>query len=318
MNQRTTSALASLTALAILACSVGAQTTPDAKPIAVVNGEPIPAGDIDRVADMILKEKFKVQPPTEVQRRQVRMEVLHLALNNILMRQFLKKSAPKIEQAELDKHVAEFVANLQKAQPGKTLADFCKEKSTTEAQLRADMTATLQWTAYVKANVTDAAVKKYYDDSKDFFDQVAVKASHVFIQIPPKTSEGDKLAAKQKLEALRAEIVAGKLDFAEAARKHSQCPSATQGGDIGYLARKGMYEESFSRTAFALKPGEVSEVVATGFGLHLLRVTERKPGHSSDFEKIKGEVTDFYVEEMQQKMLLQERQAAKIEINLPE
>jgi len=304
-------------ALAFLAGSVGGQA-PAPEPIAVVNGEPIPLGDIERVAEMIIKEKFKVQPPTEVQRRQVKLEVLHLALNNVLMRQFLRKHAPKIEAAELDKHVADFVANLQKEQPGKTLQDFCKEKSTTETQLRADMTATLQWVAYVKANVTDAAVKQYYDESKDFFDQAAVKASHIFLQVPPSSSEGDRLAAQQKLAALREEIAAGKINFADAARKHSQCPSATQGGDIGYLARKGMYEESFSRTAFALQPGQVSDVVATGFGLHLLRVTERKPGHASDFEKIKDEVREFYVEEMQQKLLLQARQAAKIEINLPE
>lgn len=317
MIRRTTSALASMVGLAILAGSVAGQA-PAPKPIAVVNGEAIPTGDIDRVAEMILKEKFKVQPPTEVQRKQVRMEVLHLALNNVLMRQFLRKHAPKIDAAELDKQVAEFTANLQKQQPGKTLQDFSKEKSTTEEALRADMASTLQWIAYVKAAVTDAAVKQYYDESKDFFDQVAVKASHIFIQIPPNSSEGDKLAAKQKLQALREEIVARKIDFAEAARKFSQCPSASQGGDIGYLARKGMYEETFSRAAFTLKPGEVSEVITTGFGMHLLRVTERKPGRASEFDKIKDEVRDFYVEEMQQKLLAQERQSAKIDINLPE
>jgi parvulin-like peptidyl-prolyl isomerase len=112
--------------------------------------------------------------------------------------------------------------------------------------------------------------------------------------------------------------MAGKLDFAEAAKKESQCPvSAGSGGDIGYFPRKLLYAESFTAPAFALKIGEVSGIVETPYGLHLIKVTDRKVGRISEFDKIRDEVREFYVEELRLSMLASEREKAKLEINIP-
>jgi peptidyl-prolyl cis-trans isomerase C len=294
----------------------GTSSTLQAKPAAVVNGEPIMLADLEPTVQMIMKEKFKVQPPTEVQRRQVRQEILQLSVNDVLMRQFLRKNGPKVEPAEVDKQLADFATGLQNQKPPRTLQDFYKESGQSEAQVRANMTFMLQWVAYAKGHITEADVQKYYEESKDFFDQVAVRASHIVLRIPADASDADRKAALDKLTALKAEITSGKLDFGEAAKRHSQCPSRPNGGDIGYFSRKGMLDENFAKTAYALKVGEVSDIVTTDYGLHLIKVTDRKQGQPSDFEKIKDEVRDFYVEEMRQKLLLQERKAAKIEINL--
>ena len=78
-----------------------------------------------------------------------------------------------------------------------------------------------------------------------------------------------------------------------------------------------MLDENFARAAFALKVGEVSDVVQSEYGLHIIKVTDRKPGTPSDYEKMKDEVRDFCVEEMRQSLVAQERKTAKIEVNLP-
>jgi peptidyl-prolyl cis-trans isomerase C len=290
--------------------------TPAAATAAVVNGEPIALSELEPAVDMIVKEKFKVQPPTEAQRRQVRSEVLGLIINDVLMRQFLRKNGPKVEPADVDKQVADFTKSLEQQKPPRTLQDFYRETGQTEEQVRANITRMLQWMAYVKAHVKDDDIKAYYGQSKDFFDQVAVRASHIVFRVAPDASEAESKATRDKLTALREEIVAGKLDFAEAAKKHSQCPSAPGGGDIGFFSRKGMLDENFAKAAYALKVDEVSDIVTTDFGLHLIKVTDRKPGKPSDFEKIKDEVRDFYVEELRQNLLIQERKNAKIEVNI--
>ena len=89
------------------------------------------------------------------------------------------------------------------------------------------------------------------------------------------------------------------------------------GGDVGSFPRKFVVDENFARAAFALKPGEISGVVQTDFGLHLIKVTERKAGQPSDFSKIKEDVKEIYLDDMRLNILAQLRKEAKIEVHLP-
>jgi len=114
---------------------------------------------------------------------------------------------------------------------------------------------------------------------------------------------------------LRKDIAAGTLEFAVAARKHSQCPSALEGGSLGFLPRKnGPMDEAFSKAAFALKPGETSPVVESEMGLHLIRVTERKPGKPSEYAKRMDEVREAYADERRPILVAKFRMESKIEI----
>jgi parvulin-like peptidyl-prolyl isomerase len=137
------------------------------------------------------------------------------------------------------------------------------------------------------------------------------------LRVPANASDAERQAVRHKLLELRQKIVSNQLDFAEAARKHSECPSAPQGGDLGRFERKFDVDEAFARAAFALKVGEVSDVVPTDFGLHLIKVTERTPAKPSDFVKVKEQVTEMYDLELRMAIITQQRQKAKIEVNLP-
>jgi parvulin-like peptidyl-prolyl isomerase len=306
--------LAGLAAVLVLTTAGRAQDA--VKPVAVINGEAISATELD----MALKLSMGGQPPptplTQQQKRQQQLQVLAALIEDKLMEQFLRKNGAPIDATTVDRQLAEMTENLKKQ--NKTFADFLKETGQTEADVRRNVTLMLQWEAWIKSRYSDTDVKKYYDDYKDCFDQVRVRASHILVQVPPEAPDAQKQEARQKLTELRQQIVAGKLDFAEAAKQHSQCPTGTQsGGDVGYFTRKWMMDENFSRVAFSMKVGEVSELVQTDFGLHIIKVTDRQPGQPSEFDKIKDEVKEFYIEDMRLILLNQQRKASQIEINLP-
>jgi peptidyl-prolyl cis-trans isomerase C len=282
------------------------------KPAAVVNGEPI---TIEEVEAVLMHEPPSAKPPTEVQRRQMQLEALSLLIDDRLIQQFLKKNGPPVSPLEVNKKMAELESSL-KAQ-GRSMADFLKENGLTAAQLQADAVKMLQWAGFVRQQIKDADLHRYYDENKDYFDQIKVRASHIVLRVSASTTPEEVKDSRAKLEKLRQEILSGKIDFAEAARKHSQCPSSQDGGNIGYFFRKYTVQEPIAKAAFAMKVGDVSEVIQSDYGLHLIKVTDRKAnGTPSDFEKIKEEVREACAMEMMNNLVARERQAAKIEINL--
>ncbi len=279
---------------------------------ATVNGEEIRLAEVDA----FIKAKLAVIPITDVQLRQLRSEVLSTQIDDLVLKQFLAKRGPKIEPAEIDSQLAAFVESL--ARKGKTLAGFLKETQQTEAELRETWTLSLQLEGHVKKTATDEQFKQYYEANQDYFDRLEVKVSHIMLRVGSKASAVEKAMAKEKLQALKADILAGKVGFAAAAKKHSQCPSAADGGDLGFVPRKnGLMDEAFNKAAFALKAGEISGVVEAGFGLHLIHVTERKPGTPSRFEKCLDEVREAFTDDFRVELIAKLRKEASVQISLP-
>jgi peptidyl-prolyl cis-trans isomerase C len=319
-----------LAGAALLACVAGrgtAQTQPasatvtspaarapaTAKPPAVVNGEVVSSTDFELALKQVGQSAVALP---EDKRKQAQMEILALLIDDVLMNQFLAKYAQPAPKGEIDQRLAELMEGLRRQ--NKSMADFLRETNQTEAALRADIGHRVQWELYAKSRITDEVTERYYKENKDFFDGVTVRASHIVLRVPSTASEAEKAAARKKLQDLRAQIVANKLDFAEAAKQHSQCPTGPNGGDLGFFPRKWVVDEAFSKAAFALKAGEVSDVVQTDYGMHLIKLTERKPGTTpSEFVKIKEVAREVAMEEYRQAVLAHQRKTAKIEINLP-
>jgi peptidyl-prolyl cis-trans isomerase C len=245
----------------------------------------------------------------------LQQSALEMLIDDLLMKQFLRKNGPKVAATEINKELADLEESLKKKKV--TMQDFLKETAQTDAQLRTEIVARLQWAGYAKEKVSDATVKNYYQDNKLFFDKVLVRASHILVKIAPTATPADKEAAKGKLMALRQEILAGKIDFAEAAKKNSDCPSKKDGGDIGFFPYKFVVLEPFAKASFALKVGEVSDLVQTDYGLHIIKVTDRKNGEPSNFDKIKNDVREVCEKELWDSILTQVRRAADIKVNLP-
>jgi peptidyl-prolyl cis-trans isomerase C len=289
-----------------------AQAAAPAQPAAVVNGVPISLAELDAT--------IKMGGPTPVQlseavRRQRQIEVLGLMIDHLLMHQFLEKSTPPIAPKEVKDKLAEMEMGLKKQ--GKSLAEFCHDTNQTLAQLEESIADYLRWSAYATSQINDASLAKYYKENKDFFDNTTVQASHIVLRVPTGLPPSEKEKVRAKLLDLKAQIEAGKLDFAAAAKAHSQDPRASQGGDLGFFPRKWVFDEAFSRAAFALKKGQISDVVETDYGLHLILCTDRKEGTPSDFTKIREAVREFCMEDMRQTLLSDLRKKADVKINLP-
>jgi len=164
--------------------------------------------------------------------------------------------------------------------------------------------------------VTDKESKTFYEENPDLFKQdEQVKASHILIKLDTAADEAQKTKAKNEIADLQKQLNAGG-DFAQMAKEHSQGPSAVNGGDLGFFGR-GQMVKPFENVAFGLKVGEVSEIVETRFGYHLIIVTDKKPAAVMPFPETETKIR----EHLKQKKLEQEvvaylqtlREKAKIE-----
>jgi peptidyl-prolyl cis-trans isomerase C len=308
-------ALLSLASASVVAALVGGvaarPSATEAKPAALVNGETISRAEVDALLNARPLQYVKL---TEADRLEMQHEALEMLIEDLLLKQFLRKSAPAPSTAEVNRQFNDLVGGV-KAQ-GQSLELYLHETSQTEAQVRAAIVATLQRKAYLDRHLSSEAVRRYYDENRSFFDQETVRASHILLRLTPDMTPAERDAARARLLAVRREIVAGKVDFAEAARRHSECFSGVNGGDVGWCVRRGVLEESFASAAFALKPGEISDLVQTERGLHLIKVIERKSGPPSDFTRIEGKVRAFAGEALLHDLVAQERQTAQVEIKL--
>jgi parvulin-like peptidyl-prolyl isomerase len=306
-------ALAGVMGLVVAAGAVRAQTDPKTV-VATVNGRTVTLGEVDTVLKARTGQTSAELPPDSRQRMQ--FEVASVLVDGILWEEYLKKEGPRIDPAEVQKRMDELDQWVKKQ--GKTMANYYKDSGQTEASVRAGIASILQWEAIARKKLSDADVKRYYDENKDFFDMVKVRASAIMLRVPAGAPEADKQAARDKLLAIRAHLVAGALDFAEAARRYSQDLTAKDGGDLGFFPRKWVYEEAIAKTAFSLPVNAVSDVVPCEYGMYLIKVTDRKAAEQqSDFEKIKDRVRDMCTAELQLAVMTDLRKAAKVQFSLP-
>lgn len=279
---------------------------------ATVNGEPITVALLDAVVNANLQHV----PITAAQRRRLRAALLDELIDDSLLRQFLAKSGVKADPAEIDAQMAALKASLLKE--NRTLAAYLKETGQTEAQLRESWALQNQLAGFVKQVATDDILKAYHAANRDHFDKVEVRLSHIVFRVSKASTPTERAAAREKLQAIRADILAGTGDFATAARKFSQCPTAKTGGDLGFIRRRGLPEdEPLAKAAFAMKAGDLSEVIETEYGCHLLTVTDRKPGTPSVLEKCVVEVLEAYTDDYRLELLKKLRREGQVRITLP-
>jgi peptidyl-prolyl cis-trans isomerase D len=139
--------------------------------------------------------------------------------------------------------------------------------------------------------VNEADLKTYYEqNSSRFGTKEERRASHILITAPASMSAADREKAKAKVEQLLADVKKAPNTFAEVARKNSQDPgSAEKGGDLDFVT-KGAMVKPFEDAMFALKKGEISGVVETEFGYHIIHLTDIKPAVVPPFEQVRATI----------------------------
>ncbi|MGB9080244.1 MAG: peptidylprolyl isomerase [Desulfuromonadaceae bacterium] len=287
-------------------------------PVVRVNGYTVDALELRRAKKVLLRGQTV---PAEQQAALDRQ-----AVEQLISAELLYQAAAKLEIKDLDKQidakVAQGKARFKDEQEFKNaIKDLeMNEKDLREYTRRDLLISRFVETAFVpKAAVSETEIRAFYDKNPDKFKRdEAVKASHILIGADSTASADDRKKAREKAEKLRKEL-AGGADFAALAKGNSTCPSSQQGGDLGFFG-KGQMVPSFEKAAFALKPGEISDVVETQFGYHIIKLTDRKPAETIGFNDVKAKIEEFLkgqkVNEAIQKYLEETRKTAKIEILL--
>ena len=290
--------------------------------LAKVNGVAITRGDRDRALQEILAQgggRGGQQPTPEMM-----PQMENAALDQLINIEVLYQKGKKLTVKDLEQKVDEKVGQTRKQFPSQ--ADFekaLKGANITENKLK-DLARRnividnlMQKEVFSKITVTEADAKKFYDDNPDKFKMPErTQASHILISADQKATPEDKKKAKEKAEAIRKRVAKGE-DFAAVAKAESNCPSAAKGGDLGYFG-KGQMVPEFEKAAAALKLGELSDVVESPFGYHIIKVMDRKPADTVKFAEVKDKIEDYLKSQKAQKPMTDYvdkiKKEAKVEI----
>jgi peptidyl-prolyl cis-trans isomerase C len=288
--------------------------------LAKVNGVAITQGERDQTAqEMLSRGRMSQQSSPDMLPK-----IEAAALEQLINVELLYQKGQKLKIGDLDKKVDDKLAQMRAQFPSP--ADFEKALTSanlTEKQFKAFTRKNividnlLQKEVLGKISVSDADAKKFYDENQDKFKAPEqTRASHVLITVDQKATPEEKKKAKEKADAIKKRVAAGE-DFAAVAKAESKCPSAAKGGDLGYFG-KGQMVPAFEEAAFALKPGQISEVVETQFGYHVIKVTDRKQAETVKFNDVKDKIKDYLKNQQAQKPMADYvetlRKQAKIEM----
>jgi peptidyl-prolyl cis-trans isomerase C len=265
--------------------------------VARVNGEAISGKDLD---DAVRAIAGRAGPIPADERDRVYRGVLDNMIGYRLMIQEAKARKITVADADVDAQVAQIRAQFPSdAQFQQALT---AQRTTLEAvrnDARDGMSADKLVESEIAGKVTvkPEAVTDFYQKNQDKFQQgPRVRASHILIGIPQNADAATKQQAKAKADGLLKDLKAGK-DFAAAAKENSQDPgSAPNGGDLGYF-EQGQMVPPFEQAAFALKPGEMSEVVETQFGYHIIKVAEKQESRVVPLEEAKGQIEEYLTQQ---------------------
>lgn len=321
------------------------------KTIAIVNGEAILLSELEKNVQFLV-EQYKLLTPASEQTtekvRQLKKDILNQMIDERLLLQEAKKRKIVVAKREIEDGVNEVKRRFP------TLEDFqaeLKKQSLTEAdfekrirdQLMVIKLIDLEIKAKVGVPKEEETIKLYdkivsqIDGKKDpnlsveeeneiaslakFFQRRTaerVRVRHILIRVEKNARMQDKTTALNKIKEIQQKIKAGK-DFSELAQKYSEDPgSKEQGGDLGFFVRGEMVPE-FEKVAFSLPVGEVSDIVETDFGYHLLKCEEKKAKSKLTYGEVKEELQEYLyrskAEKIYQDFLKQLRSNATIKIS---
>ena len=268
--------------------------------IARVNGEAVKKEDFDRIIHTMEARAGQPIPPDR------RDEILRGAIDQLVVYTLLSQESHnrgiKVEDAEIDAKMAQLKGQFPTQD---AFEKALKERGMSPDSLRKDARVDIGVTKLMEAETaalpgpSDLEAKTFYEKNPERFKQdESVRASHILIRVDEKADAAAKKKARAEIDAVLKQAKAG-ADFAKLAEQHSQDTSAAQGGDLNYFP-KGQMVPAFDKVAFELKPGQLSGVVTTQFGYHIIKVTDRKPGRTVPFEESSQQIKQFLTEQKKQ------------------
>lgn len=261
------------------------------EPVAVVDGVPIPMSDFEwEMRSLMVKG---IGQPEGADPDSLHAHVINDLIDKELLYQEGVKAGFSVEKESVQ---AQIDLLTERFPDREVFLSALSDMNMTEEDLQRQIERGILIRKYVeeafvqKAQVTDQALEEFYKENPEVFTKPErVRARHILREVDPDGPAEDVRKEKELLQSLRDRVEKGE-DFGELAREHSTCPSSSQDGDLGFFGRGEMVKE-FEDAAFALEPGEVSDIVQTMFGFHLIWLMEKQPEGMVPLAEVRDRLT---------------------------
>jgi peptidyl-prolyl cis-trans isomerase C len=279
----------------IIGCNEVSKNKPvvgvDQQVVARVNGSPISQHKLDR---FVMAMKQGSPHAKESESPEAELAVKKEALKNLIQLELLYQDCQAKNLTANDEEVDQVVDNLKSQFPNAEMfQQLLADSYSSEDDLRDDIRRKLSVEKLLdqeilpQVEVTEEESSAFYEEHKQNFERPeGVQVSHILVRLDKDASPEDEASAKQKIEDIKTRIDNGE-DFAELARANSDCPSSQKGGDLGVIVR-GQTVPEFEETAFGLEePEQVSQVIKTSYGFHILKLGQKKPAGTMPYEEVR-------------------------------
>ena len=286
-----------------------------------INGIDITESQIDeKIApqmDRMAKQPGRKMPPAllEQSRTQLKQRIIEDMIVETLLDEKVKENNIVINEQDVTKQINEMLTQQKMSlddlkallEARGTNYDQWKEQMQFPRRLAYQKLMEAQFDGQV--NITEEDAQKYYSENTKQFEQPEqVRASHILIKPDLSDPNTDpnlaKAAAKARAEVLLEQIKAG-ADFAQLAKANSDDPgSAQNGGDLNFFG-KGQMIPPFEKAAFELEVGQISDVVETRYGYHIIKVTDHKDAGVTTFEEVKEDLINMLKQRKQNELAKQ-------------
>ena len=283
---------------------------------AIINGQEISNDavqfELDRLVRFYMSHGMSME---EVKKNlgQLQEKALDQAIGaKLLLDRAMQLDVP-VSAADIDAEVSKVVTQVGGPENYKKALDaqgITEEQFRKELEKGAKVNKLVEQACSSVAEPTEDEVTAFYEAHKEqYVEPEQVLCQHILVK-------GSDDKALDKIKEIRERIVSGKSDFAAEAKKHSDCPSGAEGGSLGWFGR-GMMVPEFDKVAFEMKKGEVSGVVSTQFGYHIIYKADQKGGGKLTLVDVHDQIKDLLRHEARGRAMdafVQElRDAAKIE-----
>lgn len=263
-----------------------------------VNGEDITRGEVLEMMNVAMQQMAGRVSPEQMP--QIQGQMYEQIKNDLITKKLIDAAVAKANVEISDAEVAEAIEQIKTRIPaGQTLEAALASQGTSMEELTKNIKDDMATRKFLETKTvgieeaTETEAKEFYDANPDNFKkQESVSASHILIKTEGATNDVLKAELKAELEAIRTQIIAEEITFAEAAGSHSGCPSSAQGGSLGTFG-KGQMVPEFEVAAFTQEINEVGDVIETQFGYHIIMVTERAEEGTVSFEESKEQIIAY-------------------------
>ena len=250
-------------------------------------------------------QRFKMQAAHQqkpINKEHVK-RVLNQALDMEIQREIMFQKAKELKIEAKDEDIEKIVNQLKSRHQSEEdfINEFSKRGLTIE-MLKKEISRNvmvsklIQNEIYDKVKINDQQALDFYKKNENAFkNPESVHAAHILIRAKQGMSDEEKKAAKEKIEDILKKTKSGE-DFAELAKQYSEGPSASRGGDLNYI-EKGQMVKEFEEVAFKLSAGEISGIVETQFGYHIIKVYDKKEsGGMRPFDEVKKDIINSLIQ----------------------